>query len=478
MNNPVNQYLVSSKQTRRRRSAVIALSIATLCALAALLVPVVSQSQVTRSVPKPIPPNEAYLQPVPGLSHGELRKFRAGEKQFKAPWVVFPLLGGEWGLGPTFLASSCVGCHVQAGRGRTFDEPGAIAFQQLLRLSVPGEGPDGGPLPHPNYGDQLQVFGVNVGLKENLKPGEAELYVDWVPFTVKLADGTEVELRKPSVRVEKPNFGPIDASVMTSLRNTQVVFGAGYLEAVTEEDILALAKLQQSQGLNGRPNYVRDDINKRSALGRFGWKANQPTIKQQIAAAFHGDMGVTSSLYIEENCPPVQTLCRAMPPGNKPELLDYSWDELHFWQLALDAPAPRNQDDPQVIRGGQLFTQARCAQCHIPELRTGEFPALQQISKKTFRAYTDLLLHDMGPALADGRPDFKAGPRDWRTAPLWGIGLSAQVNGSTHLLHDGRARNVLEAILWHGGEAQASRDLFAGFSKQEREDLIAFVNSL
>ena len=302
--------------------------------------------------------------------------------------------------------------------------------------------------------------------------------IDWVPFTVKLPDGTAVELRKPSVRVEKPNFGPIDDSVLTSLRNTQVVFGAGYLEAVTEEDILALAKLQQSQGLNGRPNYVRDDINKRTVIGRFGWKANQPSIKQQIAAAFHGDMGVTSSLYIEENCPPIQTLCRAMPPGNKPELLDYSWDELHFWQLALDAPARRNQEDAQVIRGGQLFTQARCAQCHVPELRTGDFPALQQISKKTFRAYTDLLLHDMGPSLADGRPDFKAGPRDWRTAPLWGIGLSAQVNGSTHLLHDGRARNVLEAILWHGGEAQASRDLFAGFSKQEREDLIAFVNSL
>ena len=469
MNNPVIHYPISSKQSLRRRSAVVALSIATLCALAALLLPVVSQSQVTRSAPKPIPPNEAYLQPVPGLSHGELRKFRAGEKQFKAPWVVFPLLGGEWGLGPTFLANSCVGCHVQAGRGRTFDEPGAIAFQQLLRLSVPGEGPDGGPLPHPNYGDQL---------KENLKPGEAELYIDWVPFTVKLPDGTAVELRKPSVRVEKPNFGPIDDSVLTSLRNTQVVFGAGYLEAVTEEDILALAKLQQSQGLNGRPNYVRDDINKRTVIGRFGWKANQPSIKQQIAAAFHGDMGVTSSLYIEENCPPIQTLCRAMPPGNKPELLDYSWDELHFWQLALDAPAPRNQEDAQVIRGGQLFTQARCAQCHVPELRTGDFPALQQISKKTFRAYTDLLLHDMGPGLADGRPDFKAGPRDWRTAPLWGIGLSAQVNGSTHLLHDGRARNVLEAILWHGGEAQASRDLFAGFSKQEREDLIAFVNSL
>ncbi len=462
----------------RLSGSILMLLAAAVFAVLALVPAIPSMSQVIRSAPKPIPPEAVYMQPVPGLTHSQLQKFKAGEKQFKAPWVVFPLLGGEWGLGPTFLANACVGCHVQAGRGRTFDQPGAIAFQQLLRLSLPGEGADGGPLPHPNYGDQLQVFGVNVGLKENLKPGEAELYVDWLDESVTLPDGTQVALRKPSIRIEKPNFGPIDANVLTSLRNTQVVFGMGYLEAVTEADILALAEVQRTQGLNGRPNYVRDDIGQRTALGRFGWKANQPSVRQQIAAAFHGDMGVTSSLYIEENCPPVQTACRAMPPGNRPELLDYSWDELNFWSVALDAPPARDQDNPQIIRGRETFEKARCAQCHVPEMRTGDYPLLPAISKKTFRAYTDLLLHDMGDGLADGRPDFKAGPRDWRTAPLWGIGLSAQVNGSTNLLHDGRARNVLEAILWHGGEAKASRDLFAGLSKQERDDLIAFVNSL
>ncbi len=465
-------------RSRRLSGSMLMLCAATVFAVLALIPALPSLSQVIRSAPKPIAPEAVYMQPVPGLTHSQLQKFKAGEKQFKAPWVVFPLLGGEWGLGPTFLANACVGCHVQAGRGRTFDQPGAIAFHQLLRLSLPGEGADGGPLPHPNYGDQLQVFGVNVGLKENLKPGEAELYVDWLDESVTLPDGTQVALRKPSIRIEKPNFGPIDANVLTSLRNTQVVFGMGYLEAVTEADILALAEVQRTQGLNGRPNYVRDDIGQRTALGRFGWKANQPSVRQQIAAAFHGDMGVTSSLYIEENCPPVQTACRAMPPGNRPELLDYSWDELNFWSVALDAPPARDQDNPQIIRGRETFEKARCAQCHVPEMRTGDYPLLPAISKKTFRAYTDLLLHDMGDGLADGRPDFKAGPRDWRTAPLWGIGLSAQVNGSTNLLHDGRARNVLEAILWHGGEAKASRDLFAGLSKQERDDLIAFVNSL
>jgi CxxC motif-containing protein (DUF1111 family) len=239
-----------------------------------------------------------------------------------------------------------------------------------------------------------------------------------------------------------------------------------------------MAAAQKPQGLNGRLNYVRDDIQKKTVLGRFGWKANQPSIRQQIVAAFLGDMGVTSSLYIQENCPPVQTLCLAMPPGNRPELLDYNWDQMEFWQAALAPPAARNLELPQVKRGEQLFQQAGCAACHVPELRTGDYPLLPIIANTTFRAFTDLLLHDMGEDLADGRPDFLAGPRDWRTPPLWGIGLSAQVNGSTHLLHDGRARNVLEAILWHGGEAKAAKDAFSKMPADQREALISFVNAL
>ena len=210
----------------------------------------------------------------------------------------------------------------------------------------------------------------------------------------------------------------------------------------------------------------------------FRSKANQPGVRQQIAAAFLGDLGVTSSIYPKQNCPPVQEGCKAMLPGDKIELREKMLEDLTFWVMSLDVPAPRGLDQPIVKRGEKLFVQARCASCHVPELRTGEFPALPQLSKRSFRAYTDMLIHDMGAGLADGRPDFKAGPRDWRTPPLWGIGLSKQVNGSTHLLHDGRTRNVLEAILWHGGEAQALRERFAGFTKAQREDLIAFVNAL
>lgn len=433
-------------------------------------------AQIVRSEPKPIPLNEVFLQPVPGLTYAQLRLFREGEKEFKVPWVVFPLLGGHWGLGPTFIANACTVCHVQAGRGRTVDN--AIIVQQLLRVSVPGQGPHGEPLPHPHYGEQIQVFGVNVGLKENLKPGEADVYVDWMPSSVTLADGTPVELRRPKLRMENLRFGPLGEQSMTSLRNTQVIYGLGFLEAVPESTLKDIAALQKKQGLNGRLNYVRDDIQQKTLLGRFGWKANQPSIRQQIVAAFLGDMGVTSSLYMEENCPPVQTLCLAMPPGNRPELLDYNWDQMEFWHAALAPPPARNLELPQVKLGEKLFQQAGCAACHLPELRTGDYPLLPIIANTTFRAFTDLLLHDMGEDLADGRPDFLAGPRDWRTPPLWGIGLSAQVNGSTHLLHDGRARNVLEAILWHGGEAKAAKDAFSKMPLDEREALIAFVNAL
>jgi CxxC motif-containing protein (DUF1111 family) len=243
-----------------------------------------------------------------------------------------------------------------------------------------------------------------------------------MPSSVTLADGTPVELRRPKLRMENLRFGPLGEQSMTSLRNTQVIYGLGFLEAVPESTLKDIAALQKKQGLNGRLNYVRDDIQQKTVLGRFGWKANQPSIRQQIVAAFLGDMGVTSSLYIEENCPPVQTLCLAMPPGNRPELLSYNWDQMEFWHAALAPPPARNLELPQVKRGEQMFQQAGCAACHLPELRTGDYPLLPIIANTTFRAFTDLLLHDMGEDLADGRPDFLAGPRDWRTPPLWGIG--------------------------------------------------------
>lgn len=427
---------------------------------------------------------EAYAEPAPVLDYRGHQRFLRGRHHFNQNWVQFPSIGGDWGLGPTFITDRCTGCHVKAGRGRPPEAKDEQLLSVLVRISIPGEGPHGAPKPHPDYGDQIQNQGLMgqgrdaTFLGDRVYP-EAEVFVDWEAREVKFADGEAIVLRKPKLRWGKSWFGPIGDDTMTSLRMAQPVFGLGLLEAVPEETLAAIAQQQQAQGVNGRLNRVWDDINKREALGRFGWKANQPSIKQQIAAAFAGDLGVTSSLYPEMNCPPVQKDCAYQPPGNQPELIDNDWEELEFWTQLLAVPARRNVGDAQFKRGEEMFAQAKCSVCHVPEMKTGpSHPSVKQLANQTFRAYTDLLLHDMGEDLADGRPDFKAGPRDWRTPPLWGLGLSKTVNGSTAMLHDGRARNALEAILWHGGEAQAAREAFRAMPKADREALIRFVESI
>jgi CxxC motif-containing protein (DUF1111 family) len=425
----------------------------------------------------------AFSQPAPVLDYRQRGKFLRGRQHFNQKWVVFPSLGGDWGLGPTFIADRCSGCHVGGGRGDTPKSADQQLLSVLVRISVPGQDEHGGPKPHPNYGDQIQNQGLMgqdrdaTYLGERV-PQEANLYVDWEEVPAAFADGEQVTLRKPRLRVEKLNFGPLGPEVMYSLRIAQPTFGLGLLEAVSEADILEIAERQKSQGVNGRPNYVWDAIGKRVALGRFGWKSNQPSIRQQIAAAFHGDLGVTSPLFDKENCPPVQQDCTYQPPGNQPELIELNWDELEFWTQALAVPARRNAGDPDFSAGARLFVEAKCAVCHVPEMKTEALPGLPQIQGQVFYAYTDLLLHDMGEELADGRPDFKAGPRDWRTPPLWGLGLSQTVNGSTAMLHDGRARNATEAILWHGGEARSSREAFRTMPKADREMLLKFLSSI
>ena len=326
--------------------------------------------------------------------------------------------------------------------------------------------------------DAIRRFKDGQMLGERVRP-EVKLFVDWSTEIRRFADGEEIELRKPHLRIEDLNFGPLHGDEMFSLRLAQPIYGLGLLEAVEEKTLLGLANWQKEKGLNGRPNYVWDSINKKHALGRFGWKANVASIKEQTALAFLSDLGVTTSLFKEENCPPVQLDCVAQPPGNQPELIDINWVELEFWTQALAVPARRNVNDERFLKGSKLFRKAKCSFCHTPILTTGpEFKKLPQLANQTFRAYTDLLLHDMGEELADNRPDFRASGSDWRTPPLWGSGLSGKVSGSKLLLHDGRARSYSEAILWHGGEAEESRELFRKMKKPEREALVFYLNSI
>ncbi len=426
----------------------------------------------------------AYSQPAPVLSERQRTAFLRGQAGFNRPWVVFSVSTGDWGLGPTFVADRCSACHGGAGRGTLPKSANAQLLAMVVRLSVPGTDLHGGPKPLAHYGDQLQNRALQGEKPESLfayspVPAEADVYLDWDEHKVQLADGTEVSLRRPRLSVESPTFGDLPADTMTSLRLAPPVFGLGLLEAVPEDSLLAIAERQRQLGFNGRPNYVWDEVNQRMALGRFGWKANQPNLRQQVAAAALNDMGVTSSLFPRQNCPEVQTLCRKEVPGNDPELSDAAWDDFEMLMLGLGVPATRGMNNAAVQRGAALFEQLQCAVCHVPTLTTAEyFPRLPQLSRQTIRAYTDLLLHDMGEGLADHRPDYAAGGRDWRTPPLWGLGLSKTVNGSTALLHDGRARSFIEAVLWHGGEAQRSRDAFAALSKRDRDALVAFLEAI
>ena len=426
----------------------------------------------------------AYSEPVPILSYRERERFLRGRHHFQQRWVQFPSIGGDWGLGPTFITNKCIACHVGAGRGTPPTSGNEQLVSVLVRISVPpGEGQTG-PQPHPNYGDQIQNQGLmgqdrdDTFLGDRVFP-EAEVFVDWETREVAFADGEKVELRRPKLRFGKLWFGPLGADLQTSLRMAQPIHGLGLLEVVPEASLLAIAEQQKKLGFNGRPNYVRDDILKRTSLGRFGWKANQPSLTQQIAAAYAGDLGVTSSLYPDMNCPAVQTDCAAQPPGNQPELIDNDWQEVVFWEQTLAVPARRNVTDPRFKRGEALFAEAQCAVCHVPELVTAkEVPHFKAAADQKVRAYTDLLLHDMGEDLADGRPDFRASGRDWRTQPLWGLGLSQIVSGSSAMLHDGRARTPAEAILWHGGEAAGSREAFRRMPKADRDALLKFLESI
>jgi CxxC motif-containing protein (DUF1111 family) len=415
----------------------------------------------------------AYSLPGPGLDEAQLELFASGRQEFQQRWVVLAVIGGKWGRGPTSNGEICIDCHAANGRGQAPDSTRESFTSMVVRLSIPGEDEHGGPLPHPNYGDQLQGQGE---LGRVFPEGDA--VIAWSEHEEPLADGSRVTMRTPKLGFTNLAFGPLGADIMTSVRIAPAIFGAGLLDAVAEMDLLDIARRQQELGFNGRPNLVWDAEKQTMALGRFGWKANQPSLRQQDASAFLNDMGVTTSVFKRENCPDTQTACRKRPTGMVPEQPDRAFNALLFYTRALGVPARRLVDDPVALHGELLFAQAQCAVCHVPELKTGEYPALPQLGHQIIHPYTDLLLHDMGESLADGRPDFLAGPRDWRTPPLWGIGLSKKVNGNASLLHDGRARNLTEAILWHGGEAATSRDAFLRMPKPERDALLAFLNSL
>ncbi|WMW04069.1 di-heme oxidoredictase family protein [Pseudomonas entomophila] len=416
---------------------------------------------------------EAYARPLPSLTEdAQLERFFRGRGLFHQAWVIAPSRDEAVdGLGPLYNRITCVACHPRNGRGQAPSQVDEPMRSMLVRLSVDGRDGHGGPRPHPAYGDQFNEQGIP-GV-----PGGGRATLSWETHTVTLADGELVELRKPRVHFSELAYGPLN-EVKTSMRVASPVFGLGLLEAIEATTLQALATEPKADGIKGRVNQVWSIERQRLEPGRFGLKANQPDLRQQIASALHGDLGITSPLYPLQNCSPAQRACQQAISGGEPELDGLQLADLHYYFAHLAVPPRRDRDNPEVISGEQLFTEIGCAACHRPSLETGMHPDYPGLSHRRIAPYSDLLLHDMGEGLADGREDYQASGREWKTPPLWGLGLSQVIAPGSGYLHDGRARTLGEAVLWHGGEAQAARQRFAGLRAGERRALVAFLRSL
>ena len=418
----------------------------------------------------------AFAQPIKNLDRKRRRVFVFGDHLFNTQWVQAPgSVTTLDGLGPIFNRNSCAGCHVRDGRGRPPLPHETRMLSKLIRLSVPGQTSEGGPLPHPLYGGQLQEQGI-LGVAP-----EGHTQITWQEQPGTFADGKPFSVRDPSYTFTDLAYGPLGKEVLFSPRVAPAVFGLGLLENVPEVDILAQAdpEDQDGNGISGRPNYVWDIAKQDKQLGRLGWKANQPNLKQQIAGAFNGDIGLTTSLLPKASCNEQQSDClKETEFGDQPEVSDEFLDKITTYMSLLAVPARRDIDGGPEQRGEKLFYQAQCASCHTPKMVTGRTSEHPEFNNQVIHPYTDLLLHDMGSGLADNRPDFEANGQEWRTPPLWGIGLVKNVNKHTFFLHDGRARNLMEAVLWHGGEAEASKDAVLQLSETERTELISFLQSL
>lgn len=410
----------------------------------------------------------AYGVPFSGLSDIQKEVHAIGDKMFEASFVSAPAPINS-GLGPIFNNVSCVSCHIGDGRGKVPDS-GEETSSLLFRLSIDGTDPHGGPLGVPFFGGQFQQKAIAGTVSE----GKMDIQYHYETFF--FADGTTYELRIPNYSIASPYLGlPFDVRI--SPRIAPPVFGLGLLEAIPDWAISALADPADldGDGVSGKVNYVWNVMKKQQTIGKFGWKAGAPTLLQQIASAFNQDMGITNFLFPNES-----SLGQAQFDflNDDSELTDSLLYAVTFYMQTLSVPAKRNVSDSDIKEGKKLFFDAKCTACHTPMFRTKVSMAFPQVSNQLIFPYTDLLLHDMGEELSDNRTDFLAQGNEWRTPPLWGIGLTEVVNGHTNFLHDGRARTLMEAIMWHGGEGEKSKNYVKNLSATKRKLLIKYLQSL
>ncbi|WP_299555342.1 di-heme oxidoredictase family protein [uncultured Tateyamaria sp.] len=432
---------------------------------------------------------DAFSQPSGNISFDDELTFKVGNGLFRKLWVSSPssTLASD-GLGPLYNARSCQRCHIKDGRGHPPEGPEDNAISMFLRVSIPADYSamtdeiEGylATLPEPTYGTQLQDFAL-VG-----HPAEYRLQIDYEEIKVPLSGGEVAHLRKPTYTAANLGYGPLHPKAMLSPRVAPQMIGLGLLEAIPAVDLLELADPDDADGdgISGRANIVWSVEFDQPMLGRFGLKAGNPTIREQTASAFVGDIGISNPLFpaASGECTDLQADCVAAPHGDGDdrgfEIDAEGLDLVTFYSRNLGVPARRNVGDPKVLRGKEVFHTTGCTSCHQPSFVTHRLQDQPEQSFQLIWPYTDMLLHDMGPELADNRPEARATGREWRTPPLWGIGLTRQVSGHTYFLHDGRARSLLEAILWHGGEAQGQRDKVVNMPTADRAALIKFLESL
>jgi len=434
----------------------------------------------------------SFSHPSANVDFSRQMNFSLGNALFKKLWVASPssTLASD-GLGPLFNAPSCQRCHIKDGRGHPpkANFPFDNAISMLMRLSVPPQTKSQveaiesgilGSIGDPIYGGQLQDLAVTGN------QSEGKINIAYKEHTIPLNGGEQASLRHPTYSVDRLNYGPLDPQTMMSVRVAPPMIGLGLLEAIPMSDTLSLSDPEDENmdGISGKVNKVWDVMNQISTIGRFGWKAGQPNLPQQNAAAFSGDLGIASPLFpkLSGDCSQLQTTCIEAFHGGSPlhdnlEISAQAMDLVNFYTRNLALQKRKNANEPQVLQGKKLFYQSGCVDCHHPSYTTSEEAAVEQAGQRIW-PYTDLLLHDMGQGLADQRPEFLATGSEWRTAPLWGIGLTQTVNKHTFFLHDGRARNLLEAILWHEGEATTSQQAVIDMTPEEREALIRFLESL
>ncbi len=439
-------------------------------------------------------PSPSFVLPAANLDGAGKSAFYAGKALATQPWVRAPTLtDARDGLGPLYHARSCLACHVKGGRGPASDADGS-SIATLVRLSRPGQGPHNEPVPDPVYGTQLQPQSTSLSHQLRGRAGaesyadqgvaiEADVHISWVRESFVYPDGSRIGLQAPKLGFSQWGYGPLGTDTRASLRHTPSLAGVGLLDLIAQADLDRLADPEDrdGDGISGRGNRVWDPETETMRPGRFGLKANQPSVRVQVAGALSGDMGLSSPVFPMQPCTSLQPRCLAAPTGNDAdgfEVPESMLASMVFFTMSIGVPQRRAAEDPMVLRGQALFDAAGCDDCHTPRHVTAADERYPHLSEQDIWPYSDLLLHDMGPQLADGREDFLATGQEWRTPPLWGVGLARAMHAPVGLLHDGRARTIEEAIVWHDGEARASRARFAELAVEDRRAVVAFVRSL